>query len=845
MTKEQRFYQALRDVFVGAKLEGTGGFINLMRIKSDYYRRIEAMLRADIEKALQKHPAFRDELFDKLYTFFRRYFTESGSICFHSTPFHNDVYEKVYTNNRDVILFWKTQMLYYVKTDRIFRSLPVEFDDLKFYFDASKVEAKKANEKRSLVYRLDQVRNDGTIVFTVQYSERGTKTKQEQILRSIRKEGIAITKEQLERAFRIFERQSEVDFFINKNAKAFLQEQFKLWSYQYFWEGAEEWTAERVRQLQILKDIAFKIIDFIAQFEDELVKIWNKPKFVKNAHYVLSLKTLKKLVDENTYHEIVKEVSANLLANTKYREDVMETIREIYKQPLQKVYVHKVTLDGSWWKLEYVKVFNTEQEREIYLSRRPDEKAVDGELFDRNRKIPGYLATYSSASLTTKVSFERTYIDTRYFDSRFTNRLLEAITEKTGLDEALDGYLIKSDCYHVLAHGNKFKNRVKLIYLDPPFNTAGSYAFLDKFKDSTWLSMMKDRLQLGRDFLTQDGSFYIHLDENCNQLGRFLLDSIFGRKPEREIIWNTGEALSGFKTQAVNWVRQHDTILYYAKDTPSFQKMFVKNTDEDIPGLGWLDIFKDENGDLFVYKYPEGKDRLEKVKLPQFPIKTIGDVWNDIYSMMYTQNMTRENWGQDNTQKPENLLRRIIQSATNEGDFVFDYFTGSGTTLAAAHKLNRKWIGVEMGEYIESIVLRRMKTVVFGDIRSKLTEDLNWQGGGFFKYYELEQYEETLANCTYENGDLFSVPGGNPYQAYVFMKDEKLLKAIELDYDNNKVKVELSKLYPNIDIAETLSYLTGKWITRIAGDLVEFEDGTTVNTKDLDFRVIKPLIWWE
>ena len=151
MTKEQKFYKALQDVFIGAKIEGKGGFVNLMRIKSNYYRKIEDILKKDIEAALKspacagephvdRHPKFRDELFDKLYSFFNRYFTESGSIYFNSTPFHNDIYEKVYTDEKDVILFWKTQMLYYVKTDRIFRSLPVEFDGFKFYFDASKIE---------------------------------------------------------------------------------------------------------------------------------------------------------------------------------------------------------------------------------------------------------------------------------------------------------------------------------------------------------------------------------------------------------------------------------------------------------------------------------------------------------------------------------------------------------------------------------------------------------------------------------------------------------------------------------------------------------------------------------
>ncbi len=845
MTKEQKFYKALQDVFIGAKIEGEGGFVNLMRIKSNYYRKIEDILKKDIETALRSYPRFRDELFDKLYSFFSRYFTESGSIYFNSTPFHNNIYEKVYTDNKDVILFWKTQMLYYVKTDRIFRSLPVEFDGFKFYFDASKIENKKANEKRSLIYELKEIKEDRTIVFTVLYSERGTKTKQDKILEVLKKKGIAITEDQLEHAFKVFEKQSEVDFFINKNAKEFLREQFKLWSYQYFWEGAKEWSADRVNELQILKDIAFKIIDFISQFEDELVKIWNKPKFVKNSNYVLALKTLKKLVDEEDYNRIKEEVFKNIHANSEYKKDIIGTVREIYKQPLQKVYVSKVLMNGYLFKLEYIKVFDNDEARRTYLEKNKREKAFNEDLFDRKEKIKGFLATYSSASLVKEVSMENVYIDSKYFPEGFRNNLLASISKKNNLDDVINGYLIKSDGYHVLQTINKFKNHVRLIYIDPPFNTEGSsYAFIDKFKDSTWLTMMKDRIQLAKEFLTTDGSFYIHLDHNCNFLGRSLIDPIFDKEPEKEIIWNTGEALSGFKTQALNWIRQHDTILYYSKDKPLFNKMWVKNSDDSITGLGWLDVFKSENDELFVYKYKNGKDKLEKFILPKFDTKAIGDMWNDVLSMMYTQNMTRENWGEDNTQKPENLLRRIIQSSTGEGDMVFDYFVGSGTTVAAAHKLNRKWIGVEMGEYIESIVLKRMKTVLFGDIRPKLSEDLNWQGGGFFKYYELEQYEEALANCKYEDGDLFQVPGRSPYQEYVFMKDEKMLKALEIDYKNDKVEVDLSKLYPNIDIAETLSNLAGKWIKKVSADEAEFEDGTKINTKDLDYKLIKPLIWW-
>jgi hypothetical protein len=166
-----------------------------------------------------------------------------------------------------------------------------------------------------------------------------------------------------------------------------------------------------------------------------------------------------------------------------------------------------------------------------------------------------------------------------------------------------------------------------------------------------------------------------------------------------------------------------------------------------------------------------------------------------------------------------------------------------------------------------------MKKVLAYDKSGISKEVQEYQGGGFFKYYELEQYEESLNNCKYEDGGLFTVPGRSQYQEYVFMKDEKMLKALEIDYENDKVNVDLSQIYPNIDIAETLSNLTGKWIKKITPCLpeadtplqeenntpsanadtplregnyeVEFEDGTKINTKDLDYKLIKPLIWWE
>jgi len=149
-----------------------------------------------------------------------------------------------------------------------------------------------------------------------------------------------------------------------------------------------------------------------------------------------------------------------------------------------------------------------------------------------------------------------------------------------------------------------------------------------------------------------------------------------------------------------------------------------------------------------------------------------------------------------------------------------------------------------MGEHFYTVVLPRMKKVLAYD-KSGISEKIKeYQGGGFFKYYELEQYEDTLRRVKYEDSDLFDNPYQDPYNQYVFMRDLKMLEALEIDYENNKVKVDLSKLYPNIDIPETLSNLLGKWIKKITPDYVEFEDGEQINLKDLDYKVIKPLIWW-
>lgn len=863
ITKEQRFFQTLEDLFIGAKIEGVGGFINLMKIKSNYYTKLKSCLEKDINCALTQYPNFRDELFDKLYSFFHRYFTQNGSIYFNDTPFHNNVYERVYTNTQDVILFWKTHMLYYVKTDRLFRSITIELDNLKFYFDVSKLENKKANEKRTLIYELAEVKEDKegkTIVFNVLYSEKGRITKTDDILKELKKQNFKLTEEELERAFSLFERQSEVDFFIHKNAKAFLQEQFKLWSYQYFWDGAAEWTSDRVNQLQILKNIAFKIIDFIAQFEDELVKIWNKPKFVKNANYVITLDRIKDIP---------------LIEKILQHQNITKQIQE-------------------WQELGIV---------------------------DENFNVADVCESDLAGKRLSK-KYEHLPIDTKHFK----DLELEILAQFEDLDKALDGWLIKSENYQALnTLLPKFKEKVQTIYIDPPFNLDSSDQFLYRtnYKDANWATLLENRLRIAREWLNEKGSIFVRCDYNGNWIVRCLMDEIFGKENFRnEIIINRKRQSIGTPDKLEN---ESENLFLYSK-SEFFHKNDIYKS-RSLTNIKWTGFLKQEkrnpperyffgkklippdnqhfsliqekvdkllNENYLRLKckecdaiyYFDDEERKEKFidyilkakdkfkyyditnKSKVYGIKTldkclncnsdnwkveyltsdeskITDNWKDIPSYSDTQNFSTEN--------SETLSKRVIESASNKKDLVIDFFLGSGTTTAADHKLGRKWIGVEMGEHFYTVVLPRMKKVLAYDKSGISKEVKEYQGGGFFKYYELEQYEETLANTVYENHDMFAVGNKSVYEQYVFLKDEKMLKALEIDYENEKIKVDLSKLYPNIDVAETISNLTGKWIKKITplaplqeGNYeVEFEDGSLVNTKDLDYKLIKPLIWWE
>jgi adenine-specific DNA-methyltransferase len=185
-------------------------------------------------------------------------------------------------------------------------------------------------------------------------------------------------------------------------------------------------------------------------------------------------------------------------------------------------------------------------------------------------------------------------------------------------------------------------------------------------------------------------------------------------------------------------------------------------------------------------------------------------------------------------------------------DVCIDYFAGSGTTAHAVMNLNRedegrrKYILVEIGEHFETVILPRVKKIAFSDSWKNGVAGADGEGmSQFVKYYELEQYEDVLRRARYgADGAPFDNPYEDTFSEYVFLRDLKMLDALEVDHEAGQVDLDLTKLYDDIDLPETLANLRGKAIARIGVDYVAFEDGERIDLENLDWQMLKPLIWW-
>jgi adenine-specific DNA-methyltransferase len=621
-----------------------------------------------------------------------------------------------------------------------------------------------------------------------------------------------------------------------------LQEQFKLWSYQYFWEGAKEWGADRVNQLQTLKNIAFKIIDFISQFEDELAKVWNKPKFVKNSNYVITL-------DRITNKKLVEKI--------KKHKNFSEQIKEWKELGIDKNNP-KAPIDTKYFKdleLEILGLFDDlDKSLDGWLIKSENYQALNTILPKLHGKIqcihidPPYNTDTSGFLYANK-----------FRHSSWLTMIENRLRLGVNMLQSNGSFLCHVD-------ENEYE-RLKLAFDQTGIGDAGTIVW-DKRNPMTASAGVALQHE------------YILWQSNANKPIYMQNSNIRAMlEKAKEIIHKHDGPTSKAAKEYADWVRTNPSLsggekayrfideqgcIYRSvslrapepRTDPKFFKPLIHpvtgkpcpvppngfsrtpETLQEMIARGEILFGRDETTQPNQKRFLTEESEMQLRSIIQDANKGKADLDDLGLNFPYCH--------------PVSLYETLIGAAvTDTNGIIIDFFAGSGTTAHAVMKLNRKdngkrkFILVEMGYYCETVLLPRIK---------KLSYSINWRNGepqdkegrgGFFKYYELEQYEEALANCKYEESDLFTSPSKTPYQEYVFMKDEKMLKAVEIDYEKNKVKVDLSKLHPNIDIAETLSNLTGKWIKKMSDAEVEFEDGTKINTKDLDYKLIKPLIWWE
>lgn len=853
---EQRFFSALKETFIGERIKGKSGYVNLMDLKAQYFSQIEPYIQEEINTHIK--PNYREELFEKLYTFFDCYLNETGTVFFAKSQLHKNLYERVYSDRDDVTLFWKTQKLYYVKSEANYDDLDTEVNGIKISFDASKIKNAKGNEKKNLQFNLVKATNN-SIGFKVKYVESNSydrireylnlsKTNEildvcieefegnlhphiffdaneidrslitsktdvkkcisisneEDALNSVKvdfsisdfdltlkylhKKGVVLYPEDLQRIFSIYKKQNEIDYFIHQDAEGFLKEQFDIYVYNWLFNDNEtDFDVAAVNRIQNIKKITHKVIEYIARFEDELKAIWEKPKFVKNSNYVLTFEKLK---------------------------DNITLINKIIKSPGWDAQCEEWKYLNEEWVDEQNNLVKKEWET---FSFNTDE----GNIIVNNSLCP---------------NFNKAPLDTKFFPEL----KIEILNCLGNIGANLDGYLIKTDNWQALnSLKDLFKDRIDVAYIDPPFNTGKDFLYKDKYQDSTWLSIIQNRLQLSSGYLKNTSNFFLHLDHNASHLGRMLMDKFL--QPHNfinEIIWYFSD---NFQGNVSGFANNHQNIFWYGASKEHYYSKVMVKLDKPVmrdrrvwsKQFGKLVGARDENGNPIYDEYTE---------------KKADDVWS-IGQSSTTKRKSGEYINFD-TQKPEEMMRRIIEAGCDwkEGDkWVMDYFCGSASTAATAHKMKCRWLTTEMGEHFEDLALPRMKRVLSGD-KSGISKrkEIKWEGGGFFKYYELEQYEEVLAKAKYK---WQGKEEGNQVEQYSFMQDEKLLDALEIDYKNQNAKVVFEKIYPDvdIDIAETLSNLSGKKIKQIFEEKVIFEDGTEVIYDEMTFEKypwIKPLIWW-
>ena len=388
------------------------------------------------------------------------------------------------------------------------------------------------------------------------------------------------------------------------------------------------------------------------------------------------------------------------------------------------------------------------------------------------------------------------------YDKHLENEVGELKRDENGVIR--ENLIIKGNnliALHTLKQ--QFRGQVKLIYIDPPYNTEDdSFQYNDSFTHSTWLTFMKNRLEVAKELLKKDGFMLIQIDNRELAYLKCLCDEVFDNNFRNGIIVKKGQKSLQKQFDSIDKLNAgYDTILFYSKDN----KIKIPNLFKKLKGpsaSSWNNHWRGTDRptmrfELFGITPETGQWRWKKsrtyeaienyqtliryIKAHGIEETDITDADIDVYHSSYIQEnsilshsdfelvrlskngkpehyipatdniLLSENWTDINVagnqsefshEKNEEILKRILEWLTEKGDIILDFFAGAGTTAAVAHKINRKWIIVEQMDYAETLPVERLSKVIAGE-QGGISKSVSWQGGGDFIYCELMEYNQT------------------------------------------------------------------------------------------------------
>ncbi len=465
--------------------------------------------------------------------------------------------------------------------------------------------------------------------------------------------------------------------------------------------------------------------------------------------------------------------------------------------------------------------------------------------------------------MTYKQKLELTWIG-KGDEPKLEPRILLWDKDKSYGDENTENMLIHGDNLLALkALEQEYAGKIKCIYIDPPYNTGSAFQhYDDNLEHSTWLNLMKPRLDLLRNLLSEDGSIWISIDDDEQAYLKVLCDEVFRRA--NYVTTNVWQKRTSPDMRALI-SDGHEYILTYAKNKEAFknainklplndeQKRAFKNPDND-PNGPWTSSDFTAQGyrpnQMYTivtpagvkYTPPEGRcwKNVESVYLEQL---AQGRMWfgKDMKGIPRRKTYLNERegvtpwtwwtnkeighnqeakkeiisiFGNSNvfdTPKPERLIQRILTLATNPGDIVLDSFLGSGTTAAVAHKMNRRWIGIEMGDHCYTHCKPRLEKVIDGE-QGGISKAVGWQGGGGFNFYELAP--SLLKQDTYGNW-VIDKEHYNPE-----MLAAAVAKLNGYRYEPDEIVFwKQGKSHENSYIFVTTQFITAKYLDLLAADM--------------------------